>query len=187
MCVVTECGCKSSGTGVLSTIFSLVAGFVIGLVFLVRRVLVPLVRHVVAPAVAIAAVVVWRLLSGAALNGRTLIATFWRGSTPPARPVRRFVPRIHWACWPGYQRAIVRWVLTALTVCAVLYPLATALTVLTVIAAALTARYRYTIIDRFRADVIRVRVEVIHRHAPALTAHADAPVWSATAEQAAAR
>lgn len=187
MCVVTECGCKSSGTGVLSTIFSLLAGLVIGLVFLMRKVLVPLVRHVVAPAVAIAAVFVWRWLSGASMTGKARAATFRRGSVPPARPARRFAVRLNWAHWPGYQRALVRWVLTALTVSAVLYPLATALTVLTVLTAGITARYRYAIAARFRADVIRVRVEVVYRPAPALTAHADAPVWSTANEQAAAR
>jgi hypothetical protein len=188
MCAVTQCGCKS-GDGVLSTIFSLLAGFVIGLVFLVRKVLVPLVRHVAAPAVAIAAVFVWRWLSGASMTGKARTATFRRGSVPPVRPVqRRFAVRLNWAYWPGYQRALLRWVLTALTVSAALYPLATALTVLTVLTAAITARYRYAIAARFRADVIRVRAAVVHRQATAaLTAQADAPVWSTTTEQAAAR
>jgi hypothetical protein len=186
MCVVTQCGCKS-GDGVLGTIFSLLAGFVIGLVFLVRKVLVPLVQHVVAPAVAIAAVFVWRWLSGASMTGKARTATFRRGSVPPVRPARRFVVRLNWAHWPGYQRALVRWVLTALTVSAAFYPLATALTVLTVLTAAITARYRYAIAARFRADVIRVPAAVVRRSAAALTAQADAPVWSTRTEQAAAR
>ncbi len=187
MCVVTQCGCKS-GDGVLSTIFSLVAGFVIGLVFLVRKVVVPLVQHVVAPAVAIAAVFVWRWLSGASMTGKARPATFRRGAVPPVRPVRRrFAVRLNWAHWPGYQRALVRWVLTALTVSAVFYPLATALTVFTVLTAAITARYRYAIAARFRTDVIRVRAEVVRRPTAALTAQADAPTWSSATEQAAAR
>lgn len=175
MCVVTQCGCGKSSSGGSSTLGALAAG------------LVWLLQHVVAPVVAVAAVLAWRWLSGAAMTGKPRPATWLRGAVPPARPARRFVPRIHWAYWPGWQRAIVRWAFTALVVAGWLYPLATALTVAAAVAAAATVRYRRAIRRAFRPDVIRVRAEVVRRPMAALTAHADAPVWPATAEQVVTR
>ena len=195
MCTVTECGCRStsSGGGVWSTIGSLIVGFVVGLVFLIRRVIVPLVRHVVAPAVMIALVLAWRWLSGAAMTGKARPASFRRGAVPPARPARRFVARINWAYWPGWQRAIVRWVLTALVVAGLMWPAATTAAVVSVVLAAVVMRYRYAIATRVRSlrprpSVLRVTAKVVHRPTPALAASSTAPVWStATTDEAVTR
>lgn len=187
MCTVTKCDCASSDSGV----WSVIVAFFTGLVFLARWVVKPLVKYVLAPATVVVAVLVWRWLSGADLTGRKRTATFRHGAVAPARPARRLARRINWAYWPGYQRAIVRWVLTALLAAAWLYPVATALAMLSIIAAAVAARYRETIrlvIRRtVRPDVIRVRATVEHRPTAALTAHADVPLWSSAEDKAAAR
>lgn len=187
MCTVTKCGCSGSdSSGVLAAIAAAVVGFVVGLYWLAR--------YVVGPALIVASVLTWRWLSGAPMTGRrTTDATFRRGAVPPVLPPRRFGVRIHWSYWPGYQRAIVRCVLTALVIAGWLYPVATAATVTATAAAVTVVRYRAAIrhrLTRRRRGVIRVRATVLTRTGQpvaALTATVDAPTWSSVDEQAASR
>ena len=182
MCPTRSCTCCATGSdsgGVMSAI----AAFFIGVWWLIRYIVVPLVKYVLAPVTVFSLVMAWRWLSGAALTGKARRATFRRGATPPARPARRFAVRINWAYWPGWQRAIVRWVLTALVVAGFMWPVATIAGVVAVVLAAVVMRYRYAIAQRVRSlrprpTVLRVTATVVDRPTPALTASSNEPVWS---------
>ena len=186
------CCCATSSSdeaGVLSVI----AAFCQGVWWLVRYIAYPLVKYVLAPATLFVLVMGWRWLSGAALTGKARPATFLHGAVPPARPVRRFTAGINWAYWPGWQRAIVRWVVTALVVTGLMWPAATIAAVAAVVLAAVAMRYRYAIATRVRSlrprpAVLRVTAKVVHRPTPALTASSTAPAWStATTDEAVTR
>jgi hypothetical protein len=192
MCSSSGCCCATSSSdegGVLSVI----AAFVTGVWWLVRYIAYPLVKYVLAPATVFVLIMTWRWLSGAALTGKARPATFLRGAVPLARPVRRFTVRLNWAYWPGWQRAIVRWVLTALVVAGLMWPVATIAAVSAVVLAAVVVRYRFTIAQRVRwlrprPAVVRVKAQVVDRPTPALTAGSDATVWStATSSEAVTR
>jgi hypothetical protein len=99
---------------------------------------------------AVVGVTVWRWLSGQPMvrhRWQTPTgATFWRAAVPPSRAGLR-LPRIWWAWWPGWQRAVVRWALTGLVVAGWYAPLLTALVVallaaVTISAAAYVRRHR---------------------------------------------
>ena len=192
MCPTRSCTCCATGSdsgGVMSAI----AAFFVGVWFLIQYIVVPLVKYVLAPVTVFSLVMAWRWLSGAALTGKVRPATFRRGATPPARPARRFAVRINWAYWPGWQRAIVRWVLTALVVAGLMWPAATTAAVVSVVLAAVVMRYRYAIAQRVRSlrprpTVLRVTAKVVDRPTPALTASSNEPDWStATSEKAVTR
>lgn len=70
----------------------------------------------------------WRWLSGARMvGGGYAPARFRNAAAPPVRGPGRFgLPRVNWAWWPGWQRAVVRWAATAVAVAGVVWPLATA-------------------------------------------------------------
>ena len=97
-----------------------------------------------------------RWLSGAPLRGhRTTDATFLHAAHPPG-PVSWRHPR--WACWPGWQRATVRWVLTALAVTAWLWPIATtAVVALAVVATAAAAVVTHRRRAHRRTQPVRVQ------------------------------
>jgi hypothetical protein len=163
---------------------TLIAGFFVGLWWLLR--------YVVAPAVVIAAVLAWRWLSGAAMTGKPRPATFLRAGVPPRRPARRFALRINWAYWPGWQRAIVRWVATVLVVAGLLWPVATTTVAIAVVLAAVVARYRYAIAEwvrslRPRSAVVRVPAQVTPSQSLPLTACSGDQVWSAMTPSATTR
>jgi hypothetical protein len=178
----SSCCCAGAGSddgGVLSVIVA----FFVGVGWLVRYLVVPLVKYVLAPATVLALVIAWRWFSGAALTGKARPATFGRGAVPPVRPARRLAVRINWAYWPGWQRAIVRWVATVLVVAGLMWPAATITAVVSVVLAAVVVRYRFTIAQRIRAlrprsAVVRVTALVVDRPAQALTASRTEPVWS---------
>jgi hypothetical protein len=176
---------SSDETGVLSVI----AAFCRGVWWLVRYIAYPLVKYVLAPATVFVLVMGWRWLSGAALTGKARPATFTRGAVPPARPARRFAARINWAYWPGWQRAIMRWVLTALVVAGLMWPVATIAAVVSVVLAAVAMRYRFAIATRVRSlrprpAVVRVTAQVAPSQPRALSASSGDPVWSATTSAA---
>jgi hypothetical protein len=144
-----------------------------------------------APVTVFVLVIAWRWFAGAALTGKARPATFTRGAVPPARTARRFAARINWAYWPGWQRAIVRWLVTALAVAGLLWPVTTGAAVATTVFAAVVMRYRYAIAARVRSlrpqpAVVRVTAQVVDRSTPALTAASGATVWSSTASGKAA-
>ena len=192
MCPTRSCTCCATSSeegGVLSVI----AAFCTGVWWLVRYIAYPLVKYVLAPVTVFCLVMGWRWLSGAAMTGKARPATFRRGATPPGRPARRFTVRINWAYWPGWQRAIVRWVLTALVVAGLMWPAVTTAAVVSVVLAAVVMRYRYAIAQQVRSlrprpTVLRVTAKVVDRPTPALTASSTAPAWStATTDEAVTR
>ena len=184
MCPTRSCSCYATTAG--SDEGGVIAAFFVGVWFLIRYLVVPLVKYVLAPATVLVLVMAWRWFSGAALTGKARPATFRRGATPPARPGRRFAVRINWAYWPGWQRAIVRWVLTALVVAGLMWPVATSAGVAAVVIAAVVMHYRYAITQRVRSlrprpAVVRVKAKVVTPSQPlVLTAASNEPVWSAT-------
>jgi len=113
-------GSKSSGVEVLAAVL---VGLALGLWWLARTVF--------GPVLLVAGVLAWRWLSGANLSGRPRAAAFLRGSSWAASPLRLDVLGLVWMHWPGYRRAVVRWALTAVVIGGCVYPLATAVVVMT--------------------------------------------------------
>jgi hypothetical protein len=178
------CSTPDSEGGVLSV----VAAFFVGVWWLLRHLVAPLVKHVLAPATVFLLIIASRWFSGAALTGRARPATFTRGAVPPARPARRFAVRINWAYWPGWQRAVVRWVATALVVAGLMWPVATIAAVTAVVLTVVAVRFVIARRVRSRPAVLRVTAQVGDRPTPALTADRAAPVWaSATVADEAVR
>jgi len=109
-------GPRSSAWEVLAAVL---CGLALGLWWLARRVLGPVLLVVV--------VLAWRWLSGARLSGRPRAATFLRASAvAPRLRLDLAVLGLVWTHGPGYQRAAVRWAVAAVVIGGCVDPAATA-------------------------------------------------------------
>jgi hypothetical protein len=84
--------------------------------------------HIVGPLIAIVSILAWRWITGAPMLPRLARgSTFLHGAAKPDGA------RVAWGHWPGYQRAITRLVATTVVITGLLWPIATAATIVTAI------------------------------------------------------